>query len=180
MQKLIKTQKVTAMIYIVMAIIIFLYSLCFMTEYSDLFGLMLKTNSHITNFYKNILQKFNWQIFRLSLGGIAGIVLIYVLEIMTKVVDKFALIVIETLLLFNIGGCGYSIMNLNAIQAYYKTLDFQYIELEGVRDYVLKFTAFNIGNVVYVGQIIVSLAFGIVIAACHIKFVKCRRENNGK
>ena len=76
MQKLIKTQKVTAMIYIVMAIIIFLYSLCFMTEYSDLFGLMLKTNSHITNFYKNILQKFNWQIFRLSLGGIAGIVLI--------------------------------------------------------------------------------------------------------
>ena len=99
---------------------------------------------------------------------------------MTKVVDKFALIVIEALLLFNIGGCGYSIMNLNAIQAYYKTLDFQYIELEGVRDYVLKFTAFNIGNVVYVGQIIVSLAFGIVIAACHIKFVKCRRENNGK
>ena len=47
MQKIFKTQKITAGIYLVMAVVVFIFTLVFMTEYKDLFGLKLKQNSQI-------------------------------------------------------------------------------------------------------------------------------------
>ena len=63
MQKIFKTQKITAGIYLVMAVVVFIFTLVFMTEYKDLFGLKLKQNSQISFFHDSVLQTFNRQIF---------------------------------------------------------------------------------------------------------------------
>ncbi len=69
MQKYFKTQKLAAGIYTGTVIIVFIYTLCFMTEYKDLFGLKLTQNDQISFFHDYILQitSFLLRMFRLCL-----------------------------------------------------------------------------------------------------------------
>ena len=63
MKKIFSTQKITAKIYTVIAVLVFLYTLVFMTEYKNLFGLKLEQNSQISFFHDSILQTFNRHLF---------------------------------------------------------------------------------------------------------------------
>lgn len=78
-----------------MAVVVFIFTLVFMTEYKDLFGLKLKQNSQISFFHDSVLQTFNRQIFLLALIGILIVLFSFLLEIYSKVPDRFALIIME-------------------------------------------------------------------------------------
>ena len=58
MQKQLQLQKTMMTLYIIIAVVAFSYSLCFMTAYKDLFGLMLKQNSNIAYFHDVFYAKF--------------------------------------------------------------------------------------------------------------------------
>ena len=176
MQRIFKTQKITAGIYTVMAVAVFLFTLVFMTEYKDLFGLKLKQNSQISFFHDSVLQTFNRQIFLLALIGILIVVFSFFLETFSKVPDRFALAVMEILLVVCCAGSVYALTNIQAVEAFYKTLDFQYLNLEGLMDYKPRFTTFQIGLVIYLLQIVTCAGYGIAIAMSHVTFVKNEKK----
>ena len=176
MQKIFKTQKITAGIYLVMAVVVFIFTLVFMTEYKDLFGLKLKQNSQISFFHDSVLQTFNRQIFLLALIGILIVLFSFLLEIYSKVPDRFALIVMEVLLLACCAGAVYAMTNIQVVQAFYRTLDFQYLKLEGLVDYKPHFTTFQIGLLIYLLQIVACVGYGIAMAMSHITFVKNEKK----
>ena len=176
MEKIFKAQRVAAVVYTVMSIVVFLYTLMFMTEYKDLFGLKLKQNSQISFFHDSILQTFNRQIFALALFGVIVIVLSFFLEIFSKVPDWFALVVLEACLIACCAGAVYAITNIQAVEAFYKGLDLQYLYLEGLDNYQLKFTTFHIGVGIYVVQLVVCAAYGIAMLASHVTFKKIEKK----
>lgn len=176
MQRLFKTQKITARLYMVMAAVVFAFTLVFMTEYKDLFGLKLKQNSQISFFHDSVLQTFNRQIFLLALIGIFIVLFSFFLEIFSKVPDKFALIIMEVLLLGCCAGAAYALTNIQAVEAFYKTLDFQHLELEGLIEYSPHFTTFRVGTGVYLLQIIICMIYGGTIAMSHITYVKSEKK----
>lgn len=180
MQKIFKTQKITAGIYLVMAVVVFIFTLVFMTEYKDLFGLKLKQNSQISFFHDSVLQTFNRQIFLLALIGILIILFSFFLEIYSKVPDRFALAVMEVLLIACCAGAVYAITNIQAVEAFYRTLDFQYLKLEGLVDYTPRFTTFKIGILVYLLQIAACAGFGTAMAMSHVTFVKNEKKGRIK
>ena len=61
MKKIFRGQVILSAVYTVTAIVVFLYTLVFMTEYNDLFGLKMPQNKQIAQFYEVILQGFNRQ-----------------------------------------------------------------------------------------------------------------------
>lgn len=50
--------------------------------------------------------------------------------------------------------------NIQAVQAFYRTLDFQYLKLEGMVDYKPHFTTFQIGLLIYLLQIVACVGYG--------------------
>lgn len=176
MQKMFRTQRLTAAFYIVMAVVVFAFTLCFMTEYKDLFGLKLKQNSQISFFHDSILQMFNKQIFMFALFGILIILFSFLLEIFSKVPDKFALMVLELSLIICCGCSVYALTNFRAVEVFYLGLDFQYLKLEGMVDYAPHVTTFRIGTAVYITNILCCVFYGAAIAVSHIKFLKLRKR----
>ena len=83
MKKIFRGQVILSAVYTVTAIVVFLYTLVFMTEYNDLFGLKMPQNKQIAQFYEVILQGFNRQILVWAIVGIIGILMIVLLEIRT-------------------------------------------------------------------------------------------------
>lgn len=81
MKKIFRGQVILSAVYTVTAIVVFLYTLVFMTEYNDLFGLKMPQNKQIAQFYEVILQGFNRQILVWAIVGIIGILMIVLLEI---------------------------------------------------------------------------------------------------
>lgn len=174
MQKNFKNQKLAACLYTVIAVLVFLYTLCFMTEYKDLFGLKLKQNNQVSFFHDSVLQMFNKQIFVFALLGIILILLTFLFQVFSRVPDKFALVIIELILLICCIGSIYAIINIQAIEVFYAGLDFQYLQLEGMSDYVPRFTTFRIGLGIYIANIISCVTYGISIGISHFKFLKMR------
>ncbi len=179
MKGLFKGQRILSVCYIVLAIGTFLYSLIFMTEYSDLFGLILRQNQEITKFHDVILQTFNRQIFTWALVAAVGIFVLICLQIPARVPDRFALVVMVGLLAALTFGAINALGNISAITVYYQNLDFSYLYLEIVGDaeeYVPKLTTFHIGTVLYIVQIVFNCLFGAVLAASHFRFVHLKKK----
>lgn len=178
MQKLFKTQRLTAGLYTLTAVIVFLYTLCFMTEYKDLFGLKLKQNSQISFFHDSVLQMFNKQIFALAIFGILVILFSFLLEIFSKVPDKFALLVIGLSLRVCCAGSVYAISNIQAVESFYRSLDFQYLRLEGMADYEHRFGTLRIGTGIYVLNVICCVIYGVTIVRSYFKFLKMEKKGS--
>lgn len=175
MKKLYQGQRIMSVVYTIMAVVVFLYALVFMTEYNDLFGLKLPQNQNVARFYEGILQSFNRQILVWAIVGVIGILVIVMLEIRTKIPDRFAAIVMTVYMAVCCFGSVDGIRNLSAIQAYYRSLDFQYLPLEGVADYQLKFTTFQVGMGIYPVHIVVCVVFAAVLVLSHIKYKKLEK-----
>ena len=163
MKKIFRGQVILSAVYTVTAIVVFLYTLVFMTEYNDLFGLKMPQNKQIAQFYEVILQGFNRQILVWAIVGIIGILMIVLLEIRTAVPDRFAAAVMTVYMGCCCFGAVNAIRNILAIWAYYKGLDFQYLYADGITGYELKFTTFQVGIGIYSVQIIVCVAFAAVL-----------------
>lgn len=176
MQKTLKLQKIAAKLYIVTAVFVFAFTLCFMTEYKDLFGLKLKQNAQISFFHDSILQTFNRQIFTFAIFGILVILLSFLLETYSKVPDKFALAVIGLALVGCCAGSVYALTNIPAIEAFYKGLDFQYLKLEGLNSYEFHFTTFRVGIIVYLVNLAGCVCYGAALVMSHLKFRKAQKQ----
>lgn len=176
MQKCLKTQRLAAWLHAGIAVAVFLYALCFMTEYKDLFGLKLKQNAQISFFHDSILQVFNKQIFAFAVFGVLVLLLSFLLETFRKIPDKFALIIMELSLIACCLCCAYALFNLQAIENYYAGLDFQYLRLESAGDYKPHFTTFRVGTGIYIANIICSLYYGFVICRSHVKFLNNQKK----
>ena len=146
MKKIFRGQVILSAVYTVTAIVVFLYTLVFMTEYNDLFGLKMPQNKQIAQFYEVILQGFNRQIL-----------------VMTVYMGCCCF------------GAVNAIRNILAIWAYYKGLDFQYLYADGITGYELKFTTFQVGIGIYSVQIIVCVAFAAVLLLSHIRYKKLQK-----
>ena len=173
MKRLFTAQKCASILYIVMTLVVFVYTLAFMTQYSDLVGLKMAQNKLIANFYDVGLQAFNRQMFAWALLAVAGIALIFFLEIRTRVPDLFALVVMTLCMGACCYGAYFAITNLQALSAYYAKLDFSYLVLEGgAADYQLKFATFQIGTGIYIAQLVVCVCFAAILIASHVKYKK--------
>lgn len=177
MKRLFAAQKCASILYIVMTLVVFVYALAFMTQYSDLVGLKMAQNKLIANFYDVGLQLFNRQIFAWALLAVAGIALIFFLEIRTRVPDLFATVVMTLCMAGCCYGAYFGIANLLALSAYYAQLDFSYLALEGgAADYQPKFATFQIGTGIYIAQIVICVGFAAILIASHVKYKKLEKE----
>ena len=158
MKKIFRGQVILSAVYTVTAIVVFLYTLVFMTEYNDLFGLKMPQNKQV------------W-----AIVGIIGILMIVLLEIRTAVPDRFAAAVMTVYMGCCCFGAVNAIRNILAIWAYYKGLDFQYLYADGITGYELKFTTFQVGIGIYSVQIIVCVAFAAVLLLSHIRYKKLQK-----
>ena len=165
MKKIFRGQVILSAVYTVTAIVVFLYTLVFMTEYNDLFGLKMPQNKQIAQFYEVILQGFNRQLLVWAIVGI----------IRTAVPDRFAAAVMTVYMGCCCFGAVNAIRNILAIWAYYKGLDFQYLYADGITGYELKFTTFQVGIGIYSVQIIVCVAFAAVLLLSHIRYKKLQK-----
>lgn len=176
MKRLFTAQKCVSILYIVMTLVVFVYTLAFMTQYSDLVGLKMAQNRLIANFYDVGLQPFNRQMFAWALLAVAGVALIFFLEIRTRVPDLFAVVVMALCMAACCYGAFFAISNLTALSAYYAQLDFSHLVLEGgAADYQPKFATFQIGTGIYMAQLVVCVSLAAILVASHVKYKKLEK-----
>ena len=176
MKKVFRAQVVAAILFILIAAVIFIYALAFMTDYENLFGLMLPANESVVVFHDRILQTFNKGILVWAIVGMAGVACTFIMETLTKVPDRFALIFMAVMLGACVYGSIYALQNLPAIMSYYRTMDISSIHLEGIQDYTLKFTTFYIGIGLYAAQLVICALYLASLIVSHTTFVKLRKR----
>lgn len=176
MKKVFRAQRAAAILFILMAVVILVYALAFMTDYENLFGLMLPANESVGVFHDRILQTFNKGILVWAIVGMAGVACAFMMETLTKVPDRFALIFMAAVLGACAYGTIYALQNLPAIMSFYRTMDTSSLYLEGIQDYTLKFTAFYTGIGLYAAQLAVCVLFLASLIVSHITFVKLRKR----
>lgn len=180
MKKIFRAQRCAAVLYILMAVAVFIYALAFMTDYENLFGLRLPGNSQVALFHNGILQPFNQGILVWAIVGVIGIALAFMMETMTKVPDRFALVFMTAVLGVGIYGSVYALRNLPAIMSFYKTMDTSSLYLEGITDYSFKFRTFYVGMGLYAAQIAVCALYLGSLILSHVTFVKLRKRGEAK
>lgn len=85
MKKIFRGQVILSAVYTVTAIVVFLYTLVFMTEYNDLFGLKMPQNKQIRPVLRGDPAGIQPADPGVGLVGIIGILMIVLLEIRTAV-----------------------------------------------------------------------------------------------
>lgn len=176
MQKQLHLQKTMMTLYIIIAVVAFSYSLCFMTAYKDLFGLMLKQNSNIAYFHDVFMQNFNQQIFWFTLYGVVLIALFYIFGVNKYIPDLIATVVLTSVLVVVCIFCVYSIIELPSLQKTYLSLDFSGLSLEGAIDYQIKTTTFIVGVIIFVIDFLISLISALSLIKSHITYKKIKRR----
>lgn len=176
MKKIFKAQRAAAVLFILMAVVVLIYALAFMTDYENLFGLMLPANERVALFHDRILQTFNKGILVWAIVGMVGVVCAFMMETLTKVPDRFALILMALVLGACAYGAIYALQNLPAIMSFYKTLDTSSLYMEGLEDYSLKFTTFYLGIGLYAAQLVVCVLYLAGLILSHVTFIKLRKR----
>lgn len=171
MQKNIKKQKIMYYLFLVVTFVAFIFSLSFMTDFSNLFGLKTKQNAAVAEFHDVTLQTYVKTMFYCATIGILTFVVSLLLEIKTKVVDKFALILMGVGILFIIASSVYGIVNIIELKEIYLSLDFSYISNEG-GSHTVETRTFSFGTIFYIVQILFVSGYFAVLAQNHFKFLK--------
>lgn len=177
MEKGFKIQRIGFVIYLLMMIVLAIYALSFMTSYQNLFGYVTKANASITTFH-NHMQNFNQGIFWLAVVSVLSIIVMFALELRTKICDKFALGVMSGFGVLNLGTSIYGFIALPKLMQEYRLVDFTHMYLEDTslaEDYVytLKFETFYIGFVIFAALLIVAIFF---ISTLWINNIKMKRS----
>lgn len=172
MKKGFKLQRIGVIVYLLTMVAVAIYSIGFMTYYEGLFGLELPVNAPITAFYEH-MQSFNRVFFWLAIVGVISIIFMFMLELKTKVCDKFALVIMSLFGALNIGTAIYGFISLPKLLAEYKGLDFSKMWIEDTKItedyvYVLNFSTFYVGYAVLTVLILVALGFIATLWVNHI------------
>ena len=176
MKKQLQLQKTMMQAYIAVAVVAFSYSLCFMTAYKDLFGLMLKANANVAYFHDVFMQGFNETMFWFTLFGAASIVLFFIFQIKKYIPDLYAVIFISVAIAIVCGFCIYAFIELPSLEKTYLSLDFSSLTLEGAVDYQVKTKTFTIGIFIFALDLIVSLVTEFSIVNSYRSYKKLHKE----
>lgn len=176
MKQIFRAQRAAAILFILVAVVVLVYALAFMTDYENLFGLMLPANESVVTFHDRILQTFNKGILIWAIVGMVGVVCAFMMETLTKVPDRFALVFMAIVLGACAYGTIYALQNLPAIVSFYKTMDISSLYLEGIQDYTLKLTTFYIGIGLYAVQLVVCVLYLASLIVSHVTFVRLRKR----
>jgi ABC-type multidrug transport system permease subunit len=172
MKRIFRVQKTMMVLFIVAATVVFVFSLYFMTDFKDLFGLQLKANRPIMEFHDTTMQGFNQSLFWFSLLGLVTIIFQFFLEIGKKVPDLFA-IAVEGLCLLVTGGFALHVLvALPKLEQIYLQLDFSKYKMEGGAEYVMKTSTFTAGSLIYFLNLLVCLVFFAVLIISHVTYKK--------
>lgn len=174
MEKIFKLQKTFTILFVATAILVLIFSLFFLTDFKDLFGLEMKINQDIANFHNVVLQEFNHEIFFFSLYLVVGIALVYLLEIRSKVPDLFALIIMNVFLLLASVFCFFSIYSLVSMAGVYGNLDFSMVAMEGAIEYIPNDRTFYLGICTFIIAALETIAYSALLAISHISYRKKR------
>ncbi len=175
MEKRFKMQRIGFILYLLMLVIVAIYSLSFMTSYENLFGFFLKENQGVIDFHKHMLA-YNDVLFWFSVVGCVSILFMFILELRAKICDWFALGVMTAFGVVNVASSLYGLLSLPKLMNEYKGVDFTHMQDEdqtliGVV-YNLKFETFYIGYVILGLLLIVTIAFISILWVNRILYKK--------
>lgn len=172
MQKNMRIQKLMYYLFLLLGISVFIFTLGFMTDFSDLFGLKLAANQPIADFYEISMQSFNKTLFVLAIVSIFGFVCIRGLEINKKIPDKFALVVAGFFLLISFGTAVWAITQAQTLESIYLGLNFDDLIRESGSEHVIQTRTFDLCTGIYAVQALLSISFIAVLASNHFTFLK--------
>lgn len=178
MERTFRLQRIIAVCFLVMCVVLFVLSLGFMTDFKDLFGLQLKPNKPVAYLHDVLLQGYNRSLFHLAVCALLVAVVSIVLETNRKVPDLSALLVMDTLLVVLVIWSVMQVLSLAGIEPVYLATDYSKVRLEGGFDYVLNTRTFAISYVVEILFALHCLAFGTLLTLAHVRFLK--EEAGGK
>ncbi len=164
------------MIFLIMTIVMFAFSLLFMTDFKDLFGLRMKLNEDVAYFHDVVLQGYNRLIFLAALGGLVTLLLFFFLQAFSRVPDIFALVIIELLCIALVVFSIYAIARTIGLEEIYIALDFSHVAMEGGADYIVRTRTFAASVVLNVLYIISCVSVSIVMFVSHFMFVGKLKE----
>lgn len=172
MQTIFRIQKALFVAFIAATCVVFAYALSFMTDYAQLFGLMLKPNAGVASFHDESMQHFNQFIFIFSLAGVCTIALGEILQLRKCVPDVFAVAVMCAVLAALAGCSVYVLTALPRLENLALTLDYSKLMLEGITAFEPDVRIFRAGMPVYVIYAAVDLMLAAVAVISHCAFVK--------
>ena len=172
-------QKLFVTIFLVMTIVMFAFSLFFMTDFKDLFGLRMKLNEEIAYFHDTVMQGYNQQIFIAALGGMMTLLLFFFLQAFSRVPDGFALTVITVLCLALTAFSFYAIVKTGELSSMYTALDFSHVAMEGGTDYIVRTRTFAVSIVLNVMYIISCISVPVIMFVSHFTFMNSSSKGVG-
>ncbi len=159
-----KLQKIFTFALLVIAVLLFIFSLGFMTDFYELF---LKGNSEMYDFYKS-LQVMNNMLFNAALALIVLAILHIAFDFHKNTVSIFGLILTTITLLLNISN-GIDIFRTSAyFIKKYSEIDFTSLEI-----YQPSILSFQLANVLITSVIVIS-AFVLIFSG--INYLKNHRK----
>ncbi|MFI3163444.1 MAG: hypothetical protein R3Y65_03250 [Bacillota bacterium] len=179
MQNNMKKQRNAFFLFAAISLLVFVFSLYFMTDYQDLFGLVgnrYTENKLVADFHDDMMQPANQIFFKFGVVAILTAVFAMLMEVRTKVADKFALIVLCVLFAVLIGSAIYNLLQVTSLYNVYDGLDTSWVDDEGGTAHIRKYTAFYVGWVVYALQIISTALLGFIMAKNHFGFLKLAKQ----
>ncbi len=177
-----KKQKNMFFLFGLSTVAVFVFSLYFMTDYQDLFGLFgvrYEANKLVADFHDNLMQSANQTFFKFAIFGILTAVFALAMEIRHKVADKFALIVLCVLFAVLVGVAIYNIITLSGLLDAYTNLDTSFVDDEGGSEHIRKYTAFYVGFAVYGINAIATVLMGVILTKNHFDFIKLAKKAEG-
>ncbi len=177
MNSTLRLQKTFYILYFIISILTFVFALSFMTDFQELYGFQLPKNQGIIEYYSNQLQPFNRTILNFSLALVVGLVFMLVFEVLKKVTNFTGLCFGSALSIYTIINCVLFIFRLNTLKANATKVDLSNGYLEDLpSDFVMLTRTFDIGFILYLVVIVISIAFIILL---FINFFLYLKKNQG-
>lgn len=177
MKKLFIGQKISFVVYIIIVIATFIYTLGFMTAYADLEMFDYEINKPIQEFHNSILIPFNNLIFWFAIVGVIGIVVMIALEYFKKIPDLFAYVIGMVFSVINIIVSVIAFVRLPNISNDYNKLDFSGVnsELPSTNPYTPTTSWFDNGLIVYGILSLISIILILFITLNYINGLKIKK-----
>lgn len=188
MKKLFSLQKIVVILYMLTMVATALYSLWFMTNYSDLSAHAstdyFLENFSIVVFYDGLMQGFNHTIFNFALVGLVSLIFINILKLVKKVPDKFALLITNGFSVVSIVSAIIALTRIPTLVTAYNNPNLlvnEWLTLnKGEASHMFSTSAFTLGYVLYGFVLLISVLFIVIPWVSHIVYLKKEAgENNG-
>lgn len=172
METTFRLQKTCAVLFTASCVALLVLSLGFMTDFKDLFGLQLRANQPVAYLHDVVLQGYNRALFHLAVASFLAVVLSFVFEAFSRVPDRTALVVLDFVLAVLVVRALLLVGDLAGIEPAYLAADYGKVRLEGGFDYVVRTRTFTVSYVVEGVFAALGTAYGVLLAASHVRFVK--------